>query len=351
MSQLLKITLMLLGAVVVLLFAGGFPPHGVPGIYHGGAMLLAGAATCVLCLWGAWRLAVGNRLRMVLGVLCAAWAGVGAIGVWQFGAETCRLAGIGGAMWFGAVGVGCLALIGGLFVVIFGFLAWRVMLRKLWLAALHLCTALALLGAGADWWGGESEILQLQVGASHEKKLPLGDHGAQLSVCVTDFNLTRYDGDESYGLLRHEDGHWALVGAPERRGDMIVWGEESWPVISLVRVAGMPQPFRLLPGKPPRLLMQYEAPVKDYRATCRFSVLREGKSGEVQEEVLRVNHPAVCEGRLFYLMSYRPLGHGGMQVDLLVRRAPGRFLVLLGLIGVVLSTACWCFCPRESAMT
>lgn len=351
MSQLLKFTLVLLGAVVVLLFAGGFPPHGVPGIYHGGAMLLAGAATCVLCLWGAWRLAAGNRLRMVLGVLCAAWAGVGAIGVWQFGAETCRLAGIGGAMWFGAVGVGCLALIGGLFVIIFGFLAWRVMQRKLWLAALHLCTALALLGAGADWWGGESEILHLQVGKGYEKSIPLDAQGARLSVCVSSFDLTRYEGSESYRLMQHENGHWVPVGVPERRGDMLVLDSESWPVSSLTRVAGMPQPFMLLSGNPPRLLMQYDAPVKDYRAACHFSVLREGKPDEVQEEVLRVNHPAVCEGRLFYLMSYRPLGHGGMQADLLMRRAPGRFLVMLGLIGVVLSTACWCFCPRESAMT
>ena len=171
--------------------------------------------------------------------------------------------------------------------------------------------------------------------------------GARVTLRVEDFQVERYEGAESYSLLRHEGGRWLPVGTPERRGDVVTLGGESWPVSSLRRVAQMPQPFLLLPGEPPRLLVQHEAPVKDYRARCRWVIHRAGEADEERVESLRVNEPVACAGRLFYLMSYRPLGHGGVEVELLVRRAPGRFLMLLGLVGAVLCTACWSLGRRK----
>lgn len=345
----MKVTLMLLGAVGVLLFAGGFPPVGAPGVYHGGAMLLAGAAAGLLCFWGAWRLAAGQRVRLVAGLVCLFLAGAGVVGLWRFGGEAWRLAGMGGAMWFGAVGLGCMALIGLFFGAIFGFLARRIMTGALWLAALHVCVGVALVGAWVDLLGSESAVVKLEPGGAAAKasEREVAGDGARVTLRVEDFQVERYEGAESYSLLRHEGGRWLPVGTPERRGDVVTLGGESWPVSSLRRVAQMPQPFLLLPGEPPRLLVQHEAPVKDYRARCRWVIHRAGEADEERVESLRVNEPVACAGRLFYLMSYRPLGHGGVEVELLVRRAPGRFLMLLGLVGAVLCTACWSLGRRE----
>lgn len=345
MSKLLKGTLMTLGAVAVLLLAGGFPPTGVPGVYHGGAMLLAGLVVFALCLWGTWRLAKGQLAQLLVGLLCVFLAGAGAVGLWLFGAEAWRLAGIRGPMWFGAVGVGCMAAIGALFAGIFGFLAWRLMHRGLWLAALHLSTALVLVGAGTDILYSQEQALSLPVG-SPGTPLPLGS-GGSLTLLVKNFEIERYEGSESYELMRHEGGRWVHLGTPQRQGEYIVYEGESWPINQLKRLAQMPRPFLLIPGQPPRLLLQGEAPVKAYHAYCQLT-LRHGEQQETQELTLRVNEPATCEGWRFYLMSYRPLRDGTMRVELLARRAPGGFLTLLGFIGIMLSTAGWCYRPQAA---
>ena len=336
---------MTLGAVAVLLLAGGFPPAGVPGVYHGGAMLLAGLAVLMLCLWGTWRLASGQLVRLAVGLTSLFLAGAGVMGLWSFGAESCRMAAIGGPMWFGAVGVGCMAAIGALFAGIFGFLTWRLMHRRLWLAALHLCTALVLLGAGVDMLYSREHALSLEVGKAGAP-LPLSA-GGSLTPLVKNFEIERYEGSESYALLRHEGGRWVHQGTPQLQGEEIVYEGERWPVSSLQRIASMPRPFLLIPGQPPRLLLQGEAPVKAYHADCRLT-LRHGDQQEIQEVTLRVNKPVGCKGWLLYLMSYRPLSDGSTRVELLARHAPGRFLTLLGFIGIILSTAGWCYHPRSA---
>ena len=331
---------MVLGAVGVLLLAGGFPPSGVPGVYRGGAMLLAGLAVVALCLWGAWRLAAAQRARLLVGLVCAALAGTGVTGLCCFGAETCRLAAMGGAMWFGAVGVGCMAAIGALFAVIFGFLAWRVMHRRLWLAALHLSVALVLLGAGADALYCREQALSLPVGGAGVA-LPLSK-GGSITPAVTAFDVVRYEDGDSYTLLRHEQGSWVQLGSPVRRGDAIVYEGESWPLADLRSVEGMPRHFLVIPGQPLRLLLKNEAPVKEFRAACRVTIRpAEGKPDEVQDFTLRVNAPVTCHGWQLYLMSYRPMRDGSTHVELLARRAPGRFCALLGFLGIILSTICW----------
>lgn len=345
MSTLLKGTLMLLGAVATLLLAGGFPPAGAPAVYHGGAMLLAGLGVAALCLWGTWRLAKGQWARLVIGLTSAFLAAAGVMGAWSFGGEAWRLASYGGAMWFGAVGVGCLAAIGALFGGIFGFLAWRAMPRVLWLAALHLCTALVLAGAWVDMLYSETRPLSATVCDGAHTPQPLAIKNGSVEPGITHFEVERYEGGETYSLLRHEGGRWAPEGAPTRQGDVITYGRESWPVGSLKRVPRMPAPFLLIPGEPPRLLLQNEAPVKDYRATCSFTIRRGDREPEQREAALRVNEPVECEGWRFYLMNYRQLSPERMQVELLARRAPGRFLTLMGFIGIALCTACWCLKP------
>lgn len=255
------------------------------------------------------------------------------------------MAAIGGPMWFGAVGVGCMAAIGALFAGIFGFLAWRLMHRRLWLAALHLCTALVLVGAGADSLYSHEHALSLTVGRAGEP-LPLRA-GGSLTPLITGFEVEHYEGSESYELLRHEAGRWVHQGTPQRQGEKIVYEGEQWPVSSLRSISGIPRPFLLIPGQPPRLLLQGEAPVKDYRAACRLTLSR-GEQQETQEVTLRVNEPVSCEDWQLYLMSYRPLRDGSTRVELQARRAPGRFLTLLGFIGIALCTAGWCYRPQTA---
>ena len=343
MSGLLKSTLMLLGAACVLLLAGGFPLMGAPGVYQGGAALLVSAAVGVVSLWGAWRLSRGARVRLACGVVCLLLAAAGVAIALSFGKMAVSMATetSGGWLWFGVLAVSCTALIGVLLSVIFGLLGGvKIMTRRLWLAGLHLCVPLLLLGAYIDFVWGESEQLSLPVG--QEKVVPpVGSHvGFRLKV--EQFDVLRYDSAESYMLMRHEQGRWVPIGSPSRQGDEIVLGEERWPVSSLRRDMSA-QPFLMIPGFPPRVLVQQEAPVKEFRARCRLTVPRHG-GDEVSEALLRVNEPIFCEGRWLYLMNYVP-GREGVVVQVQLRRAPGRECALLGMLGIIVCSVGWCFCP------
>lgn len=339
MSRLLKTSLALLAAVTLLLLTGGFPPAGIPAVYHSEVMLLCGVGVCIICLWAAWRLAIGQRVRFIIGLGFAFFVCVGLIGAWQHGAKALQLASLGGAMWFGVVGMACLAIIGVLFGVIFGFFTLRLMQPKLWLAALHLSVALVIIGAWADLLGSESTMLRAAVGGE-AAALP-GDAG--FSLHVTDFKIDRYDTDESYTLLHHEGGQWRPIGTPSREGDTLTLGSETWSLSALQRVPGVAQPAYIIPGTPPRLLLASEAPVRSYSATCRFTPTQPG--APAQEHILRVNEPAAFAEHIFYLMSYTPRSYGGTEVMIQMRRAPGRRIALIGLLACIVCSAFWTFAP------
>lgn len=340
MNSFLKATLMLLGAGCVLLLAGAFPLAGAPGVYHGGLMAALGVAVAALSTWGAWRLARGSMLRLLGGCICAALAGAGGAGCVVFGAECFSYARLGGAMWFGVVAMGCYALVGLLFLGIFTFLALRLMTRRLWLAALHLSLVLLLAGAYADAVGGAAYPCSCIVGAAPVSPRT-APPGFPFRLQVLHFEVERYAAAESYTLLEHRQGRWVPLATPRRSGDALVLGDERWPVSSLVRAPGMPQPFRLLPGAPPRLLLAQPGPVREFRATCRLIP----QQGAAREEQLRVNAPISCEGWRVYLMHYSE--HGGRTVvELLLRRSPGRLPALAGMVALILCSIGWSFTPK-----
>lgn len=339
MSDLLKATLVLLGVLIVLLIAGGFPPAGVPGVYKGGAMIMTGMFTWALCLWGAWRLIQGQYAKWLISMLCAFFAVVGIIGLYRFGAEVFHLAGMGGAMWFGVVGMGCMTLIGALFGIIFSFLTWRIMTPRLWLASLHVCAALLLTGAGIDMLYSETAMLTTTLSSPGENMQKLEGKHSGFDAYLTGFETELY---ENYSLLQHENGRFTFVGSPIRRGDHLYWEGESWPVSLLAQ----PSRMHFLPGKPPRILLQQNAPVKEFRAGILF-IPSEDNQDARQKNILRINEPATYADRQFYLMSYKPLGNGATEVQVMERRAPGRILVFIGLIGVIICTACWSFSPTR----
>ncbi len=89
---MMKVAVMVLGAVLLLLVAGAFPYNGAPQVYRSGMMLVLGGVVGLLCLYAAFRLAGGcwGRLPAVMARLFVSCGGVA--GVWRVsqGWPVCR---------------------------------------------------------------------------------------------------------------------------------------------------------------------------------------------------------------------------------------------------------------------
>lgn len=353
MTGWLKTSVLVLGAVIVLLAAGAFPVVGAPAVYRSGLMWLLGGVTAVLCAVGAWRLSKGGRLRFLSGLFFTFLSAAGAAGVCYFGSQAVGYASVGGPMWFGAVGMFCLAAVGLLFAGIFGFFAWRLQTKRLCLAALHLCGLLVLAGVCLDAVGEVAIPLHLVAGGRktvHEVKgrdgtvLPLG-----FDLTLENFSLSYY-GEPSYTLYHRQGGRqWLVAGKPVRQGGRLVLGERSWPLSDLRRSPDMPGPY-LLAGTPeaPELLVEDARTVRDYCAGCRVDSLYRGRK-ESRKVDIRVNEPLSFKGVVIHLVSYRPMA-GKTLVEFRVRRAPGRLLALGGMVGLIIFTAAWCWKRKENGI-
>ncbi len=341
---------MLLGVAVVLLLVGGFPLVGEPAVYRSWPMLLVGAVVVVLSLWGGWRIATGLRAQFICGLVCTFFAGAGVVVLWQYGCRAVEYAALGGAMWFGALGMACTAIVGALFTGIFGFFVLRLMSRRLWLAGVHWSLALVGIGAYVDFAGevtaiaqlpsnGRVTICEVMTAAGEKVRLPF-------TLRVDSFSTTYYD-EDSYTLYEWGGERWETVGHPEVEVDCLRYGDEMWALEDLRLMEGMPQPCLLLPGEPVRLVMRDPRAVRDYSAGVHIGTDYRGRP-ELRDEVVRVNYPLECKGWLVYLNSYTPMGRSTL-VTLQLRRAPGRLSALVGMVGLILCTTCWCWWRREGA--
>lgn len=350
MPALLKLGLMALGAACILLLAGGFPLAGAPAVYSGGAMWLLGGLVVLLCIWGGWRLATGRRVQLIAGLVFLFFTVTGAVMLAEYGAKAVEYAGIGGPMWAGAVGMGCVALTGVVFMAVFGFLCYRVMnVRVLWLAGLHWAVALLGCGAVADALYEIRVPVSLPADAATElselktpegKVLPLG-----FRLRVDDFVVKYYD-DATYAMYTFENGRPGAVQSVGRSGDTLHLGSENWPVSALKSTPGMPHPFLMLPGTPARVLVQNPPTVRDYCAHVVAFTDHRGRP-ETHKAELRVNTPFACKDWRFSLSSYRQEAGGRTLVLLQARRAPGRFAALCGMVGIIICTAAWCWWRKE----
>lgn len=350
-TSLLLPTLMVLGAACLVLLIGGFPLWGEPSVYRSGLMLGLGISAGLLSLWGGWRLAVGQRARFVCGLVSTFFACAGVVVFWQYGGKALQYTTMGGLMWLGALGMACTAMVGLLFTSIFGYFAYRFMTRRLWLAGVHWSLFVLALGAYLDYCGevrafaqlpshGRTSVCEVMTAEGEKVQLPF-------TLRVDAFHASYY-GDDSYSLYLRQGEGWELLGHPEVVVDCLKYGEEMWALENLQSAPGMPQPFMLLPGsdeQPDRLLMRNARPVKDYAATCHIETEHRGRN-EVRDEVVRVNAPLQCKGWYIYLNSYSTMSSSTL-VTLQLRRAPGRFPALAGMVGVILCTACWCWWRRE----
>lgn len=411
MAGVLKAALMVLGAVCVLLLAGGFPLMGAPEVYRGGAMLAAGGLAGALCAWGGWRMAKGRRAYFIVGLLGTFFAAAGAVVIYMFGAQAVANARIGGVMWFGAVGMFCIAAVGLIFVGVFGYLAWRAMTRRLWLAAAHWALVLMVAGAFMDnaW---EVEI-----------RVPLVPSGKEISEVVIDgetrplgFTLQMEKFDESYypgagyTLYRKVDGAWRACGKPEVQGDELVLDGRRWKVADLRGTEKEPTPhwdgwcpeetytlLRLagsqwkIAGKPVRrgdslVLGEASWPLADMRYSesmnrpCLFinndgeraMIIQDPPNERLSQDPPTVrDYCATCrvttdhrgnkESRTVDIRVNEPLSCKGWVVYLMDRRvmgdtvlvslsfrhAPGRLPMLGGMVCLIISTACWCWKRKE----
>ncbi len=342
----LKVTLMVLGAGAVLLFAGGFPLLGAPALYRGGAMLLLGLLVAALSLWGALRLARGQWARLACGLFCSFMAGIGLVMVLRYGSKGLDYAGQGGFMWFGAVGMGCVAMAGMIFTGLFGFLARKLMRCRLWLAGAHVAAAMVLLGAYADYCREERAVVYQLADGKTVLSQASTQRGEKVELPfrlrVDEFAIDYHEGKETYSLLSfdHASARWQRLGAASVRGDELVSGDERWPLSQLRRAPGMPHPF-LVAGQG-RVILQDAPVVKEYRAKCHVVTWHRGRE-EARDEWLRVNEPVEAKGWQVTLMSHEQAADGTPRLALQLRRAPGRFWALTGMAGLILCTACWCW--------
>ncbi len=342
MSTLLKSTLMALGAGCTLLFAGGFPLLGAPAVYHGGAMLLLGMLVGLLALWGGVRLARGNVARLLIGLFCCFMAGIGLVTVLRYGGKALEYAGQGGIMWFGFIGMGCIATVGVIFTGVFGFFSRKLMLPRLWLAGVHVAAFLVLLGAFVDSCAEERALVRQR--ADGKTTLSATGRGEELPfrLRVDEFAIDYYEGKATYSLMDfdHSSTRWKLLGAVELQGNELVFGDERWPLEQMKQAPGMPRPF-LLAGQR-RVILQDAPVVKEYRAKCHVMTKHRGRD-EARDEWLKVNEPLDVKGWQITLMSHELAADGSPQLVLQLRRAPGRFWALTGMCGLILCTACWCW--------
>lgn len=354
MGTLLKATLIILGAGCTLLVAGAFPLMGAPAVYKGGAMLLIGFLAAVLALLGGWRLAKGQRLRFLAGGACTFFTLTGLATLWEFIPQTLNYARLGGAMWFGAIGMGSLALVGFLFTIIFGYFALRLMNRHLWLAGAHWSLVLLFLGAFTDYLAETACTLHLPAdGKSSVSEVRSSDgqtHSLGFTLQANRFSIERHHtGAPTFTLYQWEGNHWEPLANLKPEGGVLSHKQESWPVDSF-RPSAAPglQPYLLLPGEPMRLLMQNPSPIRQYNAECLLTVPHRGQQ-EKRAVTLRVNEPISCEGWQIYLMGYQPMGNTAL-LQLEARHAPGRLpFALPGMIGIIICTAGWCWWKKDTS--
>lgn len=347
MSTALKLSIMALGGVCVLLLAGGFPLMGAPEVYRGGAMLLLGLMSTLLCLWGAWRLATGRRVRLVFGLVFLFFTVVGLVMLGSYASQGMVFARQGGPMWMGALAMFCTALSGLVFFAVFGYLTYRVMTRRLWLAGIHAALALLAIGVYVDYKYEIRTMLVLpadgtaadSVRTRAGEVLPLG-----FSLKVDSFDVAHYD-NVTYTLHTMEQGRPVNPIPLQELGDKLVAGDECWDKSLLKTAPGMQHPFYLVPGNPPRVILQNPPAVKDYCADCVVNTDHRGRP-EHRRQQLRVNEPISCKGWLISLVSY-DRHHGKTLVRMQARRAPGRIAALSGMVGLIICSACWCWWKKE----
>lgn len=346
--RVVKLSIMLMGAALLLLLAGALPLGGVPSVYRGGLMAALGAALSVASLYAAFRLSGRAWWRLLLALVMGFLFVGGVAAVWMYGAQALRFAAGGEWRWLGGLGFLCTAFFGAGMAAVGGFGVWRLMNKHLWLAAVHLSLVAMGLGVMADR-AGEVKGLMAMPSAQNKGRPTMHaqfeDAGKAVypfgfAVGVKNFDVTYYEGN-TYGLYAYEGRAWKRLASAEAKDGTIAFpGGVEVASNDVKPLPGMPRPMFVLGGG--KVVVKEQPPVKSYEALCRV------EDGEKTAEfTVRVNEPLFYGDWMFYLSSYRE-GQGGHPVVLMTaRRSPGRIWMLGGIAGLLVATAFWCWMPGD----
>lgn len=337
---------MLMAAALLLVVSGALPVGGTPAVYRGGLLLALAAAISLASLYAALKLSGRQWWRLALALLMAFMLVGGVSAAWMYGLEGWRFAQGGEWKWLGSLGMWCTAFFGCGMAIVGAWGMYRLLDRRLWLAALHLSLVAMGLGCFADYMGETKGMMTLPSAqntgrmAMHEQLVDEGRaYPFGFSVGVKNFEVSYY-GNGSYGLYEFAAGRWKrLALADERDGRVSFPGDVDVAVKDIKDLPGMPRPMYVIGGG--RVVVKEEAPVKSYEATC---VVEQGN--QLTEHMVRVNEPLFCGDWIFYLLNYRDV-HGVPHVQMMARRSPGRLWMLGGIGGLLLSTVFWCWMPAQ----
>jgi len=364
MQQLLRISQMLLGIICILLSVDVFgrlflvatPAFSTPEPSY--PIFLAGILAVCLSLCGAYCLAKGQIPRLIGFVIASFFCVAGLLVSFRFGAEALENFYKGGFGLLVGISMACTACTGLLFFGIFGYLLKRIASKTLSLAMVHISLVLLASGAYIDYYYEENAMVEIIVGAPHSVKdvrliedeassddalqelstsrIPLG-----FSIRVKEFNITHYP-NAPYTLYRMKNKAWEPYkkGLLAHRG-RITYKGESWNIEDMQNIAEQNQNFLLIEGFPQRLLLQDTPSVKEYLALCELT----DKKGMLIEE-LRVNDPIVRYGWQLSLVKHQSIA-GQQILQIQARRAPGRILAKIGMVGLILSVTAWCWWRKK----
>lgn len=336
MTQGLKATLMVIGAAGVLLFAGACPRLGAEAVYRSGAMLAVGTLAGLLALYGSWKLAAGYRANLIVGAVSLFFLSAGLGIIYNYSAKAWEF--LTGGQWVGAVGMLCFALMGLIFMLVFGYLAYKSLRGRIWAATAHLAFFFIMLGGMIDFFCEERGVLQMTAGGPAVREVTTEGRSTlpldfELQLLSTDIQRT---GEPTYTLYTYQNNRWVAPVPLAVEGNTLRLGEETWN-----RELPGGQAHLLLPGSPMRLIVRTPAPVSFYDAECRLTQSYRG-TPTTETRHIRVNTPLECKGWQISLLDMQETPAGGAAV-MQARRAPGRGIVLAGLVGLIISTCgmCW----------
>lgn len=339
---------MLMAAALLLVVAGALPVGGAPEVYRGGLMLALAAAILLASLYAAFRLAGREWWRLVLALVMGFMLVGGVAAAWMYGLEGWHFARSGEWKWLGSLGMWCTAFFGCGMAVVGAWGLYRLLDRRLWLAAMHLALVAMGVGCLADCAGEVKGMMTMPSArkagrVAMRERLAVGErvYPFGFSVGVKDFKISYYD-NAAYGLYEFTGtGGWKrLALAHEEEGGRLAFpGGVNLLAKELKTLPGMPRPMHVLGGG--RVVVEEEPTVKSYEAVC---VIEE--EGKLTEQIVRVNEPLHYKDWIFYLLSYRD-AHGVPSVQMMARRSPGRPWMLGGIGGLALSTVFWCWSPDK----
>lgn len=345
-TKLIKASLAVTAAALVILMAGAWPVGGAPEVYRSGFLLLLGGVIGALSFCAGITLTGKQWWRLLLSALLAFIATGCLCGAWMYTVAGIDFAAGGGWRWLGSLGrwIMATAMLGIVGVSAVGI--FRLMSSRLWLATVHFSLVSMGIGCLADYCGEIKGSLSLPVAQNGQP--PVMQESVYVGNClypfgfsfgIKQFTVSRYDDAVTCCLCIYKNGQWQVQSEMTPQNGILKTDNFSVPLSELKTLPGMPYAMYVLEDG--RVIVKNEAPVKSYDAVC---VIENG--GKTEEHHILVNEPVSYNDWIFYLM-HCDFSQGRQTVYITARCAPGRPWMIGGMAALMLSVACWCWLPSR----